>query len=119
MDDKLASPATVDEYIALFPSDMQQIMGKIRVIIKEVAPDAVEKISYGMPAYHLDGVLIYFAGYKKYISIYPRTAGMETLKEVEVYKGTKATIHFPLNKPVPYDLIRKIVEIRVAEKAKK
>lgn len=93
-------------------------MGKIRAVIKEAAPDAVEKISYGMPAYHLNGVLIYFAGYKKYISIYPRTAGMETLKGVDVYKGTKATIHFPLDKPMPYDLIRKIVEIRVAENTK-
>jgi uncharacterized protein YdhG (YjbR/CyaY superfamily) len=115
---KFPPPATVDEYVAQFPEDVQQIMGKIRSVIKETAPRAEEKISYGMPAYHLDGVLIYFAGYKKYISVYPLTAAMKALKGVEVYKGTKATIHFPFNKPMPYDLIRDIVRIRVAEKTK-
>jgi uncharacterized protein YdhG (YjbR/CyaY superfamily) len=118
MDSKISVPATVDEYIAQFPEVVQQIMGKIRSVIKETAPQAEEKISYGMPAYHLDGVLIYFAGYKKYISVYPLTAAMKAVKGAEVYKGTKATIHFPLNKPMPYDLIREMVEIRVAEKTK-
>lgn len=119
MDSKIPVPATVDDYIAQFPPDVQQIMGKLRAVIKEAAPQAEEKISYGMPAYHLDGVLIYFAGYKKYISVYPLTAAMKALKGAEVYKGTKATIHFPLEKPMPYDLIRKIVEARVVEKTKK
>ena len=118
MDSKISMPTTVDEYISQFPVDVQQIMGKLRAVIKEAAPQVEEKVSYGMPAYHLNGVLIYFAGYKKYISLYPWTAGMDALNEVAVYKGTKATIHFPLNKPMPYELIRKIVEIRVTENTK-
>jgi uncharacterized protein YdhG (YjbR/CyaY superfamily) len=118
MDSKISMSTTVDDYISQFPVDVQQIMGNIRAVIKEAAPRAEEKISYGMPAYHLNGVLIYFAGYKKYISLYPLTEGMKALKGAEVYKGTKATIHFPLNKPMPYDLIRKMVEIRVAENTK-
>ncbi|HWR65664.1 MAG TPA: DUF1801 domain-containing protein, partial [Bellilinea sp.] len=115
MDSKMSMPTTVGEYIDQFPQEVQEIMVKIREVIKEAEPRTEEKISYGMPAYYLNGVLIYFAGYKKYISLYPLTEGMKALKEAEVYKGTKATIHFPLDKPMPYALIREIVKIRVAE----
>lgn len=108
-------PATVDEYIARFPEEVQQVMRRIRAVIKGAAPQAEEKIAYGMPGYYLNGPLIWFAGNKKHIGIYPWTAGMMGLKGVEVYKGTRAAIHFPLDKPMPYDLIRKIVEIRLAE----
>ena len=118
MDSKNSQPTTVDEYIAQFPKDVQQIMTKIRAVIKEAAPLAEEKISYGMAGYYLNGGLIWFGGYKKHIGIYPRTAGMVALKEVTTYKGTKGSVHFPLDEPMPYDLIRKIVEIRVAENTK-
>ncbi len=114
----MSMPTTVGEYIDQFPQEVQEIMVKIREVIKEAEPRTEEKISYGMPAYYLNGVLIYFAGYKKYINLYPLTEGMKALKEAEVYKGTKATIHFPLDKPMPYALIREIVKIRVAENTK-
>ena len=116
MEIKKQPPATVDEYIAQFPEEVQQIMERIRAVIKETAPLAEEKIAYGMPGYYLNGPLVWFAGNKKHIGIYPWTAGMTGLKGVEVYKGTRASIHFPLNKPMPYDVIRKIVEVRLAEK---
>ncbi len=112
-------PATVDEYIAQFPDNVQQILIRIRAVIKETAPEAEEKISYGMPGYTLNGGLIWFGGYKKHIGIYPRTAGVMPLKEVTTCKGTKGSVHFPLDAPMPYDLIRKIVEIRVTENTKK
>lgn len=118
MGPKNSQPATVDEYIAQFPEDVQQIMTKIRAVIKEAAPLAEEKISYGMAGYYVNGGLIWFGGYKKHIGIYPRTAGMVALKEVTTYKGTKGSVHFPLDEPMPYDLIRKIVEVRVAENTK-
>ena len=118
MDSKNSRPATVDEYIAQFPDNVQQILIRIRAVIKQTAPEAEEKISYGMPGYYLKGGLIWFGGYKKHIGIYPRTAGMVALKEVTTYRGTKGSVHFPLDAPMPYDLIRKIVEIRVAENAK-
>jgi len=118
MDIKKKPPATIDEYIAQFPQDVQQIMGKIRLVIKTAAPQAEEKIGYGMPGYYLNGGLVWFAANKKHIGIYPWTAEMAGLKGIEVSKGTRAAIHFPLNKPMPYDLIRKIVEIRLTEKTK-
>ncbi|MHB8113081.1 MAG: iron chaperone [Bellilinea sp.] len=118
MPSKNTPPATVDEYIAQLPENVQQIMTKIRAVIKEAAPMAEEKISYGMAGYYLNGGLIWFGGYKKHIGIYPRTAGMVALKEVTAYKGTKGSVHFPLDQPMPYDLIRKIVETRVAENTK-
>lgn len=119
MEIKKQPPITVDEYIAQFPAEVQQIMGKIRAVIKEAAPQAEEKISYGMPGYYLNGGLVWFAGNKKHIGIYPWTAGMAGLPGVEVSKGTRAAIHFPLDKPMQYDLIREIVRIRVAEQTKK
>ena len=119
MDSKNSQPATVGEYISQFPEHVQQILVRIRAVIKESAPEAEEKISYGMAGYTLNGGLIWFGGYKKHIGIYPRTAGMVALKEVTTYKGTKGSVHFPLDEPIPYDLLRKIVEIRVAENTKK
>ncbi|MHB0988438.1 MAG: iron chaperone [Bellilinea sp.] len=117
---KNSQPATVDEYIAQFPEDMQQIMQKLRAVIKETAPEAEEKISYGMAGYYLNGGLIWFGGYKKHIGIYPRSSAMlATIKELSKYKGTKGSVHFPLDQPMPYALIRKMVEIRVAENTKK
>ena len=118
MNGKNDSPTTVDEYIFQFPENVQQILIRIRAVIKETVPEAEEKISYGMAGYYLNGGLIWFGGYKKHIGIYPRTAGMVAIKEVTTYKGTKGSVHFPLDEPMPYDLIRKIVEIRVAENTK-
>ncbi|MDO8969718.1 MAG: DUF1801 domain-containing protein [Saprospiraceae bacterium] len=116
MQEKKSNPITVDDYIAQFPEDLQQILTKIRAVIKESAPEAVKKISYQMPAYYLKGMLVSFAVYKHHIGFYPKTTGMEIFTELQIaYKGTKSSVHFPLDQPTPYELIGKLVKIRVAE----
>ena len=117
MEEKKAQPTTVDEYIAQYPRQVQEILIKIRAVVKEIAPDAEEKISYQMPGYFLNGGLVWFSANKRHIGLYPRTAGMEGL--VAAYKGTKGSVHFPLDQPIPYDLIGSIVRVRVAENLKK
>jgi len=120
MEAKKDKPATIDEYIAQFPEDVQHIMQKIRAVIKEAAPDAVEKISYQMPAFYLNGNLVYFSAFKHHIGFYPIPSGIEAFKqELSAYKRAKGSVQFPLDKPIPYDLIRKIVKYRVAENLKK
>jgi len=108
-------PENVDDYIAGCSTEVQPILQKIRALIHEAAPDAAEKISYGMPAYTLNGGLLSFAAWKNHIAIYPRTAGMTRLPELAELGGTKGSIHFPLNAPVPFELLRKIVSIRMEE----
>lgn len=113
-----SKPKTIDEYIAAFPKEVQEILQQIRETIREAAPDAEETISYDMPTFNRNGTyLIYFAGWKKHIALYPIDGKMvSTLsEELADYKGTKGSVHFPLNKPMPLDLIRKIVALRMAE----
>ncbi len=107
----------IDAYIADFPKDVQTILRKIRAIILEAAPKAEEKISYGMPAFKLHGQLVFFAAREKHIGFYPHgnSAIWQFRKELEEYETSKGTIQFPLDKPIPYDLIQKIVERRVKE----
>jgi uncharacterized protein YdhG (YjbR/CyaY superfamily) len=113
---KGTKPNTVDDYISQFPEDTQQILNQIRAVVKDTAPEAEEKISYGMPGFFLNGGLVWFGAYKHHIGLYPRTPAMEaSIPELSAYKGTKGSVHFPLNTPVPYDLIRKIVHVRIAE----
>jgi uncharacterized protein YdhG (YjbR/CyaY superfamily) len=120
MEEKKGQPTTIDEYIAQFPEDVQQILVKIRAVIKESAPEAVEKISYQMPGFYLNGFLVSFAVWKHHIGFYPRSSGMEaSIEELSAYKGTKGSVHFPLDKPMPYELMGKLVKIRVAENLKK
>jgi uncharacterized protein YdhG (YjbR/CyaY superfamily) len=120
MEEQNDHPATIDDYLAQFPEDMQNILNKIRLVIKAAAPEAEEKISYQMLGYYLNGGLIWFGAYKRHIGIYPRTPAMEaSIEELSGYKGTKGSVHFPLDKPMPYELISKIVEVRVAENLKK
>jgi uncharacterized protein YdhG (YjbR/CyaY superfamily) len=120
VDEKKANLATVDEYIAQYPEDVQQILVKIREVIKESAPEAVERISYQMPGYDLYGYLVYFAVNKHHIGFYPRTSAMEAfIPELTNYKGTKGSVHFPLDQPIPFDVIRKIVAVRVKENLEK
>ena len=120
MEGKVDRPSTIDEYIAQFPEDMQRILGKLRAVIKEAAPQATEKISYDMPGYYLNGYLVGFGVFKRHIGWYPKTSGTEALlKDTEAYKGTKGSVHFPLNKPIPYELISEIVKVRVAENLNK
>lgn len=114
-----ANPTTaknIDEYIARFPQDVQAILEKIRRTIQEAAPDAKEVISYQMPAFHLKGNLVYFAAWKEHIGFYPPISGDEEIKaETAVYAGEKGNLQFPLDQPIPYDLIGKIVQLRVRQ----
>lgn len=109
---------SIDEYIATFPEDVQGVLQEIRAVIRRAAPEAVETISYDMPTFNLNGTyLIYFAGWKKHIALYPVTGKISEVLAAELsgYKGTKGSVHFPLNKPMPLDLIRRITELRIAE----
>lgn len=116
MVEEKSQPSTVDEYIAQFPADVQQILARIRALIKETAPEAEEKISYDIPGYFLNGRLVWFAAWKKHIAFYPKSAGMlAQIKELAGYKGTKGSVHFPLDKPMPYELIRRMVKVRIEE----
>ena len=111
-------PGTIDEYIAGFPVQTQRGLEQIRAIVKKTVPDARETISYGIPTFNLNGrYLVYFAGYKQHISIYPVPSGnREFEKEFASYNTSgKGTIQFPLDKPIPHDLVVKIVKYLVKE----
>jgi len=111
-----AVPKTIDEYIAGFPNDVQDILQKIRMTIRKAAPESEETISYKMPAFTLNGNLVYFAGFEKHIGFYPIPTGIDKFKkELSVYKQGKGSVQFPLDKPIPYNLISKIVKFRVKE----
>ncbi len=115
---KNRAPADIDEYIEDFPANVQKILQKIRKTIQKAAPDATEVISYQMPAFKLNRVLVYFAGYQNHISLYPAPRGAAAFKkELAEYAGGKGTVQFPLDQPVPYDLITRIVKYRVEENA--
>ena len=106
----------IDEYIGGFPAEVQTDLMKIREIIKKAAPDAQEVMSYGVPGYRLKKNLINFAAFKKHIGLYPTPSAIEAFKEeLSEYKTAPGTIQFPFGKPVPFDLIRRIVEFRVQE----
>jgi uncharacterized protein YdhG (YjbR/CyaY superfamily) len=114
---------TIDEYISSFPKDVQKKLKEIRELVKKEAPHAEEKISYMMPAFYLEGILLYFAGYDRHIGFYPLPSGLNAFKEeISKYKNSKGAVQFPLDKPLPLPLIRKIVKFRIKEnlsKAKK
>ena len=111
-----STPKDMDEYIASFPAEIQEILENVRTAIRETAPEAKETISYGIPTFTLKGNLVHFAGYKKHIGFYPTPSGIEKFKkELSVYKGAKGSVQFPLDEPIPYDLIRQIVSFRVDE----
>jgi uncharacterized protein YdhG (YjbR/CyaY superfamily) len=114
---KQTASKDIDEYIAGFPSDVQEILEKIRMTIRKAAPGVEEKISYQMPTFTLKGrYLVYFAAYKKHIGLYPAPRGGEEFKEeLSGYEGGKGTVRFPFDKPIPFDLIRRIVKFRVKE----
>jgi uncharacterized protein YdhG (YjbR/CyaY superfamily) len=106
----------IDEYIADFPKDIQVILEQVRATIHKAAPDAKETISYQMPAFALEGILVYFAAFKNHIGFFPTASGVAHFeKELMKYKTSKGTIQFPLDRPIPFDLIRQIVVFRVKE----
>jgi uncharacterized protein YdhG (YjbR/CyaY superfamily) len=112
------SVANFEEYIVGFPTETQEILIKIREIIKSISPEAVESISYGMPAFKLKGKpLVYFAAFQHHIGFYATPQGHEAFKEeLSKYKQGKGSVQFPLNMPIPYDLIKRIVEFRALSK---
>jgi uncharacterized protein YdhG (YjbR/CyaY superfamily) len=115
-----APPKDIDKYIANFPPDVQEILQKVRMTIREAAPDAEETINYQIPTFTLNGNLVHFAAYKKHIGFYPTPSGIEQFKgELSTYKGAKGSVQFLLSQPIPYDLISEIVKFRVEENLRK
>ena len=110
-------PGSIDEYIGGFPDDVQQVLRQVRATIRDAAPDARETISYQIPTFALDGhPVVYFAGFKKHVSVYPAPVGSaEFAEEMAKYGSGRGTAKFPLDKPIPFDLIRRIVDFRLRE----
>lgn len=109
-----AAPKSIDEYIAGFPKEVQEILEKVRATIRKAAPDAEEAIKYQIPTFTLNGNLVHFAAFKKHIGLYPAPRALEEFKdELSGYKGAKGSVQFPLDQPIPFDLIGRIVEYRV------
>ena len=110
---------TVDEYIATAPKDIQGKLKELRAAIQSAAPDALEKISYGMPTFYLKKNLIHFAAFKNHIGLYPAPSGVEAFEdELSVYKTSKGAVQFPLNMPMPLELIARIAVFRAEENRK-
>lgn len=112
---------TIDEYISTFPADIQAILENIRQAIHKAVPEATETMSYGIPTFDLNGQhLVFFAGWKQYISLYPLPAGDAAFQQkIAPYKKEKSTLRFPLDKPIPYDLVGEIVTFLKQEKPEK
>lgn len=120
METSQTTPKTIDEYIAGFSPEVQAILQQIRTVIRETAPQAKEAIKYRMPTFTLNGNLVHFAAFKQHIGFYPVPSGIEKFKEeLSVYEGGKGSVKFPLDRPIPFDLIRRIVEFRVKENSVK
>jgi uncharacterized protein YdhG (YjbR/CyaY superfamily) len=113
-------PKTIDEYIAAFPPDIQVILERIRKIVRDAAPGAQEKISYRMPAFMQNGILLYCAAFKNHIGLYPPVRGdAKLVADASRYAGEKGNLRLPLDEPIPYDLIRRIVDSRVRQNREK
>ncbi len=109
-------PQNIDEYISGSPNDIQEKLKELRETIKKAAPGAEEKISYGMPAFTLNGILVYFAAQTRHIGFYPTSSGVKAfIQELGSYKTSKGAIQFPLDRPLPLELIARIVKFRVRE----
>ena len=112
---------TIDEYISTFPADVQPVLEKVRQAIRKAAPEVTETMSYAMPTFDLNGKhLVFFAGWKHHISLYPIPAGDEAFQQkISHYKRARGTIQFPLDQPIPYDLVEQIVTFLIREKPEK
>jgi len=107
---------SIDEYIGTFPQEIQTLLEQVRATIRQAAPEAEEAIKYAMPTFVLNGNLVHFAAFKHHIGFYPVPSGIEAFKEeLSVYKGAKGSVQFPLDEPMPLELISKIVKFRVNE----
>ena len=109
-------PKTVDDYIAGYPENVQRLLQRMRLTIRKAAPKAEERISYSMPAFDQEGILVWFAAFKEHIGFYPKTSAIMAFeKALSKYEVAKGTIRFPLDKPLPLDLVTRIVKFRVIE----
>ena len=110
----------IDSYIASFPEETRKLLQQLRITISKAAPEAKETINYGMPTFTLKGNLVHFAAFKNHIGFYPTPSGIEAFKkELSGYVGAKGSVQFPLSKPIPFDLITRIVKFRVKESMEK
>jgi uncharacterized protein YdhG (YjbR/CyaY superfamily) len=117
---KTQKPQDIDGYISQFPADVQAMLEQVRATISHAAPDATEVISYQMPAFKQHGILVYFAAWQKHIGLYPPISGDKTLENaVTRYAGPKGNLQFPLDEPIPFDLIERIVKLRVKQDSAK
>ena len=116
----MAKAANIDDYISKFPDEVEAVLEKVRATIRRAAPDATETISYMMPAFKQHGILVYFAAWKNHIGMYPPISGDKTLEnDLARYAGPKGNLQFPLDEPMPFDLIERIVKLRVKQDAAK
>ena len=112
------TPEDIDAYIARFPPEVQEILQQVRLTIRAAAPAAKEKISYQMPTFTLEGNLVHFAAHKQHIGFYPTPSAIATFKDaLATYRSSKGAVQFPLDKPIPYDLIADMVRFRVREQS--
>lgn len=116
MDGRTLNPVNIDEYIQAFPPEILSILQSIRTTIRKAAPEAEEIISYKMPAFRQNGILVYFAAFKKHIGLFPPVSGDAAIeKAIAPYAGPKGNLQFPLDRPMPHDLIERIVKLRVRQ----
>ena len=116
MEPRKKAPKNIDDYIGDFPKDVQRILRKLRSAIKKAAPQAKETISYRIPTFTLRGYLVHFAGYEHHVGFYPTSSPMKAFKrELSLYKVSRGTIQFPIGRPLPLTLVRRIVKFRVKE----
>lgn len=112
--------SSVNEYIRSFPKETQKILNELRTVLKATAPEAIEKISYQIPTFYLNGNLVHFAAFKNHIGFYPTSSGISAFQdELKEYKSSKGSVQFPVDKPLPIDLIKRIVRYRVIENTRK
>jgi uncharacterized protein YdhG (YjbR/CyaY superfamily) len=112
----MTKPKDFDDYLKGFPAEIQLLLGQVRMTIKNAAPQAKEVISYGMPAFKMNGMLVWFAAHSRHIGFYPGASGIKAFeKELLVYKWAKGSVQFPFDKPIPFELISEIVKFRVNE----
>lgn len=120
MGEKRPAASSVDEYIGGYPAEVRAELEKIRALLRETLPDAEERISYGIPGYYQGGQVIFFAAYAHHISVYPAPNGVEEFADaLAKYQKGKGTFQFPLGQPIPYDLIRRTAEYRLAQNLNK
>lgn len=118
--ERMKNNKTIDQYIQGYPEEVKQLLEKMRQTIQKAAPEATEAIAYGIPTFRQNGNLVHFGGFKKHIGFYPAPSGIEEFKdEVKQYEAGKGSLQFPIDKPIPYDLITRIVKFRALENAKK